>query len=605
MSNAEQQGLADAVTFLPILLDLLTDKGATLSKKGFFESCQAVRQDEGQLMELVGKKGMIGAAIKELKAQLKNPEVAFNGCTFLGNLTIGSDERKSRVVSDNGIDFCVGAMKAHVRDQDLQTAGCRLLGNLASWKKDAAAKVHKAKGAEAAVEAMDVHVRDATLQQSACFLCCKLTDQLQKDFAKKFADGKGIDLALKAMDTHAFDERVQGFGCALLCSLVRAYEKLRPRISQTLGVGNAMQRIGAFSRTKDGCLRVVFAGGIGLALQTIKDFSTEPPVVCSSLHLLTNLVKDSGQVGQRVSDEGGVALCVNAMKSSQDLAVQKSGCTFFAAAANSDAMAPRLVGEGVIRVIMAAMQMGPEDPELLYKALKTLNSMAANKEDVKQKLMDEGVIKLAVGALQIFKQDVSVQMEGILVLSTLSRGSSERAQFVTSAGGIGLAIKGMRFCKDNEDVQESGLNLLLAMAQLDDLQRSNLLMMEGAVGAVFRAMPMGGRDSRIRKWSAQILGLLAKSSVENAAKIRSEWALFQGREENVCRCCGIAAEETGIKMLKCGECTIGPTFCSPECWRDYSREHLAECKANPIAPPDGEQYVAPIYREQRKRPIIK
>ena len=166
MTNAKIKEESLSLTVSSIITNMLEySDHANVQKGGCAALSDLARSEENKT--IISHEGGIEVIINAMDNHILNVDVQKYSCKALSSLTHHSDENRVTVPSEGGIQVILRAMKLHSSHTGIQEAACRALYNLACDLGNSES-ISDEGGINLIVECMKNHVSSFKLQEEAC-----------------------------------------------------------------------------------------------------------------------------------------------------------------------------------------------------------------------------------------------------------------------------------------------------------------------------------------------------------------------------------------------------------------------------------------------------
>ncbi|OQS04401.1 hypothetical protein THRCLA_03359 [Thraustotheca clavata] len=229
-------------------------------------------------------------------------------------------------------------------------------------------------------------------------------------------------------------------------------------------------------------------GGISSVLSLLQTYHDSIKIIGAIVKKLQNLCELQVEYKNQLGDFNGFKALVDiaAEYKSQDIFQLQLVRLFGVAAFNHNVNRVRLVSEGALDIIVAAMTTFPDHLQLQQTSCTALTNLAHNCEGNRHKIFEKGALERILDAMQHFPRDKSLQECACWALISLA-GSDHMCKLIAGRGGLGAILAGMLNCPGEASVQYYGIWALLNLVTgVDTLQ--HFAVQEGVVEVCEAAM---------------------------------------------------------------------------------------------------------------------
>ncbi|OQR99887.1 hypothetical protein ACHHYP_03978 [Achlya hypogyna] len=257
------------------------------------------------------------------------------------------------------------------------------------------------------------------------------------------------------------------------------------------------------------------SGGLQGLLGVLEKFRDSPAIAAACCRKLHTLCETQVTYKNELGDLNGFSALVSiatehmALASIQGQLVRLFGCAAF----NHDVNRVRLVCEGALDSVLAAMVAFPQDAPLQQSSCSTLTNLAHNCEGNRRKILDKGGVERVLDAMQGFPKEVALQESACWALISLA-GSDYMCQHIAARGGLGAILAAMLNCPGAACVQYYGvwalLNLVTGVEALQEFA-----LQEGAIEVCEAAMACFTEHAGIQDKAQCVIDMLTDNQADS------------------------------------------------------------------------------------------
>ena len=333
----------------------------------------------------------------------------------------------------------------------------------------------------------------------------------------------GIEVVVAAMNNHLYKANIQESGFYFLQKIVDSCEKPRNTINILVSAGGIKAIVAVMDAHLNNAI-IQESGCLALANITAADETKWKVLRNITAKVLRNITANADEIKRKVVDEGGIKAVVAAMNAYLNNAtIQIRGC---AALGNIAALAenqPKVAAAKGIEAVVAAMEAHlkyADVQEYLKNAVvqengcRALRNIAALAENQPKVAAAKG-IEAVVAAMRRYPKNIEIQQQGYSALWNIADDGEIPPSYVSAPDDIEAVMAIMKMHLNNAAVQENGCWSLMKIKFENNTKFSEV---ETVMNAVVAAMNEHLNNAIIQEYGCMILMRIAVLA-ENKPKV--------------------------------------------------------------------------------------
>jgi len=375
-------------------------------------------------------------SLMKIMVQSDDPMLLTQAARLLGNLS-NSEEALDLIAQIANIRELIAAMRRNFKNQEFLQYGVYLLGTLGSTSEELKSVIGIEGGIQLITQIMQSYPTNVALMENCCFALGHLT--LNNPVNCSFVVAcKGIQTVISLMGQHQKQEGLLEGAVCTLVNLCHGNDLNKEEVTKHNGAQaivdtvlnnfdsldlliQCFRALGTLASVKKNITTIIKAGGVQGIVAGMTVHNEQMDLVETAIRVLTNLASDPGDENMQImAQEGAVQAVVEVASQffkNQELEIVALGCLCNLARAKYNA--EMIIKQGGTEASAEALKCNNYEPRLTEKAMRLALALSVAGDKEKDRMVDGGAVPAIAGSLKAHSKAQAIVGQGLSAMSNL------------------------------------------------------------------------------------------------------------------------------------------------------------------------------------------